>query len=85
MNVLNPIAVHYLMTTSLTWKLTMQPITNYQALSLQDSELRVRYNDVTRGVYFIGTTPPKPALSYQMSTVLPINLLIVLKISHLMA
>ncbi|WP_233265820.1 methylenetetrahydrofolate reductase [Photobacterium damselae] len=59
MNVLNPIAVHYLMTTSLTWKLTMQPITNYQALSLQDSELRVRYNDVTRGVYFIGTTPPK--------------------------
>ncbi|MDP2558215.1 hypothetical protein Q8W15_14910 [Photobacterium damselae subsp. piscicida] len=37
----------------------MQPITNYQALSLQDSELRVRYNDVTRGVYFIGTTPPK--------------------------
>lgn len=24
-----------------------------------DSELRARYNDVTRGVYFIGTTPPK--------------------------
>lgn len=23
------------------------------------SELRARYNDVTRGVYFIGTTPPK--------------------------
>lgn len=23
------------------------------------SELRTRYNDVTRGVYFIGTTPPK--------------------------
>lgn len=25
----------------------------------QDSELRVRYNDNNRGVYFIGTTPPK--------------------------
>lgn len=24
-----------------------------------ESELRVRYNDITRGVYFIGTTPPK--------------------------
>lgn len=24
-----------------------------------ESELRVRYNDVNRGVYFIGTTPPK--------------------------
>lgn len=24
-----------------------------------ESELRARYNDVTRGVYFIGTTPPK--------------------------
>lgn len=24
-----------------------------------ESELRIRYNDVTRGVYFIGTTPPK--------------------------
>ena len=23
------------------------------------SELRARYNDVNRGVYFIGTTPPK--------------------------
>ena len=23
------------------------------------SELRARYNDNTRGVYFIGTTPPK--------------------------
>ncbi len=25
----------------------------------KESELRVRYNDNTRGVYFIGTTPPK--------------------------
>ncbi|WP_158969246.1 methylenetetrahydrofolate reductase [Paraglaciecola sp. L3A3] len=25
----------------------------------QESELRTRYNDSTRGVYFIGTTPPK--------------------------
>ena len=24
-----------------------------------ESELRSRYNDYTRGVYFIGTTPPK--------------------------
>ncbi|WP_318523323.1 methylenetetrahydrofolate reductase [Photobacterium leiognathi] len=30
-----------------------------QYLSSQESELRVRYNDITRGVYFIGTTPPK--------------------------
>ncbi|GHE84947.1 methylenetetrahydrofolate reductase [Thalassotalea profundi] len=26
---------------------------------INDSELRARYNDNTRGVYFIGTTPPK--------------------------
>ncbi len=30
-----------------------------QYLSSQESELRVRDNDITRGVYFIGTTPPK--------------------------
>ena len=24
-----------------------------------ESELKARYNDIHRGVYFIGTTPPK--------------------------
>lgn len=28
-------------------------------MQAQESELRVRYNDNARGVYFIGTTPPK--------------------------
>ena len=28
-------------------------------MQAQESELRTRYNDHTRGVYFIGTTPPK--------------------------
>ncbi|MGJ8679085.1 methylenetetrahydrofolate reductase [Paraglaciecola sp.] len=28
-------------------------------MSVQESELRTRYNDISRGVYFIGTTPPK--------------------------
>ena len=28
-------------------------------MQLQDSELRTRYNENSRGVYFIGTTPPK--------------------------
>lgn len=28
-------------------------------MQLQESELRTRYNDNARGVYFIGTTPPK--------------------------
>lgn len=37
----------------------MQPYMQCQAHLSQESELRVRYNDATRGVYFIGTTPPK--------------------------
>ena len=31
-----------------------------------ESELRVRYNDVNRGVYFIGTTPPKSDTPIEM-------------------
>jgi len=36
-------------------------VINGKELSIVDnkSELRTRYNDVNRGVYFIGTTPPK--------------------------
>lgn len=35
-----------------------------------DSELRARYNDITRGVYFIGTTPPKSdASTEQVDTI----------------
>ncbi|EAR56827.1 hypothetical protein SKA34_05085 [Photobacterium sp. SKA34] len=30
-----------------------------------ESELRVRYNDITRGVYFIGTTPPKTSTAIE--------------------
>ena len=41
----------------------MQPVRN-------DSELRARYNDVNRGVYFIGTTPPKSDTAIdQVSTI----------------
>jgi 5,10-methylenetetrahydrofolate reductase len=34
-------------------------------MKYQDSELRARYNDKNRGVYFIGTTPPKRNIRFE--------------------
>ena len=44
-------------------------------MQVKESELRTRYNDHTRGVYFIGTTPPKSNTSKEQVEIIAEKLL----------
>lgn len=49
---------------------------NFQGIgAIMGSELKARYNDVNRGVYFIGTTPPKSDTSLEQVDVIASKLL----------